>query len=76
MAGHAEANGCPIIGPESGGVLGLLARLIDAGRVFGFGSGYGYGVSWLLRGGAGRVVLTEFDEDELETGEAFLRRAG
>jgi len=76
MADYAEENGFPIIGPESGGVLRLLARLTDADRVFEFGSGYGYSAYWFLSGGADHVVLTEFHEEELEMGEAFLERAG
>jgi predicted O-methyltransferase YrrM len=76
MADYAAEHGFPIIGPDSGGVLRLLARLTGAERVFEFGSGYGYSAYWFLRGGADHVVLTEFDEEELEMGEEFLERAG
>ncbi|MFB6127756.1 MAG: O-methyltransferase [Halolamina sp.] len=76
MAAFAERNEFPIIGPDAGGVLRHLARLTDAERVFEFGSGFGYSASWVLRGGADHVVLTEFDEDELRKGESFLAEAG
>lgn len=76
MVSYAEKEGFPIIGPESGGVLRLLARLTNATRVFEFGSGYGYSAYWFLQGmDDGRIVLTEFDEDELEMGREFFARA-
>lgn len=75
MAAYADEQGFPIIGPDAGGVLRMLARLTDAERVFEFGSGYGYSASWFLAGGADEVVLTEIDEEELEMARSFLARA-
>ena len=76
MAELADDWGFPIIGPEAGAVLRLLARLTDADRVFEFGSGFGYSATWFLRGGAGSVVCTEFDADEAERGVAFAADGG
>ncbi|MBP1987291.1 putative O-methyltransferase YrrM [Halolamina salifodinae] len=76
MADHADEHGFPIIGPDAGAVLRLLARLTDAERVFEFGSGFGYSASWFLAGGADEVVLTEIDADELEMARDFLDREG
>ncbi|WP_313695038.1 O-methyltransferase [Halorarum halobium] len=76
MAALARERRFPNIGPDAGGVLRMVARLTGAETVFEFGSGFGYSASWFLRGGADRVVLTEFDEDELERGEEFLTEAG
>jgi predicted O-methyltransferase YrrM len=76
MVAYADEHGFPIIGPDAGAVLRLLARLTDAERVFEFGSGYGYSASWFFRGGADHVVLTEYDEDELAMAESFLDRLG
>jgi predicted O-methyltransferase YrrM len=76
MAAFAAEQEFPNIGPDAGAVLRLLARLVDAETVFEFGSGFGYSASWFLRGGAGRVILTEFDGDELERGREFLSDAG
>ncbi|MFC6724666.1 O-methyltransferase [Halobium palmae] len=77
MADYADENGFPIVGPEAGGVLQLLARLTDAESAFEFGSGYGYSAYWFLRGmDGGRVVLTEFDEAELDMAREFFDRAG
>jgi len=76
MAAYADEHGFPIIGPDAGAVLRMLARLTDAERVFEFGSGYGYSASWFLAGGAEEVVLTEIDEAELDMARDFLARAG
>ncbi|MXR42174.1 O-methyltransferase [Halobaculum sp. WSA2] len=76
MAAFADEHDFPNIGPESGAVLRLLARLADADTVFEFGSGFGYSASWFLRGGAERVILTEFDAEELDQGREFMCEAG
>lgn len=78
MAEHAEEQGFPIIGPDAGGFLRLLARLTDARRVFEFGSGFGYSAYWFLQGmnEEGSVVLTEFDADELVMAREFFEQAG
>lgn len=76
MASLADDWGFPIIGPEAGSVLRLLARLTDADRVFEFGSGFGYSATWFLRGGAESVICTEFDEDEARRGIEFVESGG
>ncbi|QKY15358.1 O-methyltransferase [Halorubrum sp. CBA1229] len=76
MAELADDWGFPIIGPEAGSVLRLLARLTDARRVFEFGSGFGYSATWFLRGGAEAVICTEFDADEAERGVRFAADGG
>jgi predicted O-methyltransferase YrrM len=76
MAAFADEQSFPNLGPDAGAVLRLVARLTDAETVFEFGSGFGYSASWFLRGGAGRVILTEHDADELQQGREFLADAG
>ena len=76
MAALADDWGFPIIGPEAGAVLRLLARLTGAERVFEFGSGFGYSATWFLRGGADAVVCTEFDEEEAKRGVKFAADGG
>ena len=75
MDEFAREHSFPNIGPDAGAILCMVARLTDAGTVFEFGSGFGYSASWFLRGDADHVVLTEFDAEELERGEAFLADA-
>ena len=76
MADRADEWGFPIIGPEAGAVLRLLARLTDADRVFEFDPGFGYSATWFLRGGAGHVVCTEFDAGGAERDVAFAADHG
>jgi len=76
MADLADEWGFPIIGPEAGAVLRLIARLTDADRVFEFGSGFGYSAAWFLPAlpPDGEIVLTEYDEDNLAEARGFLDR--
>jgi len=78
MAEYAAEHDFPTVGHGVGATLRLLARLVDARRVFEFGSGYGYSAYWFA--GAlpadGEVVLTEHDEDELDMAREYMARGG
>ncbi len=78
MDARATREAFPTVGPEVGGWLTVLARMVDARRVFEFGSGFGYSAYWFARGlpGDGEIVLTEVDADELESAREYFRRAG
>jgi Predicted O-methyltransferase len=78
MEAHADAESFPIVGPAVGGWFALLARAVDAHRVFEFGSGFGYSAYWFARAlpPDGEVVLTEVDEGELDLAREFFDRAG
>lgn len=78
MTAHGREENFPIVGPEAGRFLRVLARLVGAERVFEFGSGFGYSAAWFA--GAlpeeGEIVLTDYDADNLDTARGFLERAG
>jgi len=78
MDEHAEREGFPTVGPEVGGWLQLLASLVDARRVFEFGSGFGYSACWFARAlpADGEIVLTDADPDNLDRARSYLDRAG
>ncbi|WP_248515929.1 O-methyltransferase [Salinarchaeum laminariae] len=78
MDAYAEEHGFPHVGPALGGWLQLLARMVDAERVFEFGSGYGYSAYWFARAlpADGEIICTEIDADEIEMGETYLERGG
>ncbi len=78
MHEYAREHGFPHVGPEVGGWLQLLARMVDAERVFEFGSGYGYSAYWFARAldENGEIVLTEFDADELDMAREYMKRGG
>ena len=78
MDERATEEGFPTVGPEVGGWLQLLARMVDARRVFEFGSGFGYSAYWLARAvpDDGEIVLTEVDEAELDEAREYMARGG
>jgi len=78
MAAHGEEIGFPTVGPEAGAFLRLAARMVDARRVFEFGSGFGYSAYWFAEAlpADGEIVLTEHDDDELELAREYLERGG
>ena len=78
MECRAEATDFPTVGPAVGGWLRALADLVDAERVFEFGSGFGYSAYWFLGGMAedGEIVLTEIDAEELDAAREYLERGG
>lgn len=77
MTEYGREESFPIVGPDVGRFLRVLARLANAERVFEFGSGFGYSAAWFL--GAlpadGELVLTDYDPENLELAESFLSRA-
>jgi predicted O-methyltransferase YrrM len=76
MDARADETGFPTVGPAVGGWLQQLVGLVDADRVYEFGSGYGYSAYWIARGLAadGELVLTEIDADELADAREYLER--
>ncbi len=74
----AAERGFPIVGPQVGRLLFVLARASGARRVLELGSGFGYSAYWLARavGAGGEVVLTERCPERAREAEAFLRRGG
>jgi len=65
MEARAEETNFPIIGPASGQFCYLVARMIEARRVFELGSGFGYSTAWFARAvrenGGGRVHHVVWD---------------
>jgi caffeoyl-CoA O-methyltransferase len=78
MEALAAERTFPIVGPQVGTLLHLLARTCGARRVFELGSGFGYSAHWFARavGPEGRVVCTDRSAEQAAEAEAFLRRAG
>ena len=76
----AESTKFPIIGPASGQLCYLVARLIGARRIFELGSGYGYSTAWFARAvrenGGGEVHHVVWDEDLSSRARAHLDRLG
>ncbi len=78
MDERADRDGFPTVGPQVGGWLSLLARAVDAERIFEFGSGFGYSAYWFARAldTDSEVVLTEIDAGELDAARDYFERGG
>ncbi|MDQ6830568.1 MAG: O-methyltransferase [Gemmatimonadota bacterium] len=67
MEAYAAEHDFPIIGPASGQLCYLVAKMIGARRVFELGSGYGYSTAWFARAvrenGGGEVFHVVWDEE-------------
>lgn len=76
MDDYGDEIGFPTVGPAVGGWLAMLTELVDARRVFEFGSGFGYSAYWFARAlpPTGEIVLTEIDADELDRAREYLQR--
>jgi len=74
----AAERSFPIVGPQVGGLLFVLARAVGARRVLELGSGFGYSAYWFARavGPDGEVVLTEGDARRAAEARDFLARGG
>jgi caffeoyl-CoA O-methyltransferase len=68
----------PIVGPQVGRLLEVVARAAAAKRVLELGSGFGYSAYWFLRaiGRDGTILLTEGSLERAREADAFLTRGG
>ena len=78
MERAGAARDFPIVGPQVGRLLEVLARACGARRVLELGSGFGYSAFWFLRavGVEGHVTLTEGSAERCAEAKAFLDRGG
>jgi predicted O-methyltransferase YrrM len=68
----------PIVGPQVGRMLEVVARSCGARTVLELGSGFGYSAYWFLRavGREGTVLLTEGSAARAREADEFLTRGG
>ena len=78
MEDYARENGFPIVGRLCGRFLEVMARTVNAKRVFEMGSGYGYSAYWISRatGPDGEIHLTDMDPENEKRALGYLGRAG
>jgi caffeoyl-CoA O-methyltransferase len=78
MEAEAKQRGFPIVGRMVGVAIEILARSINAKRVFELGSGYGYSAYWFSRalGADGELHLTDGDPEFERKAFDYLGRAG
>ncbi|MCH8980632.1 O-methyltransferase [candidate division KSB1 bacterium] len=77
MEEYAEANNFPIVGPLVGRLCYQIVKSINAKRIFEMGSGFGYSTYWLARGlaGDGKIIFTEYSQENIKRAEDFLGEA-
>lgn len=80
MEAYAAEHRFPIIGPAAGYFCYMMARVMDAKRIFELGSGYGYSTAWFARAvaenGGGEVFHTVWDEELSERARRHLQALG
>lgn len=78
MGEYGRSRGFPIIGPQVGRFIHILARSINAKHVLELGSGFGYSAFWfaLALGPGGRVAMTEGAKENSELARSYFERAG
>ena len=78
MEARARELAFPIVGPQVGRLLLLLARTLEARRVLELGSGFGYSAFWFAHavGAEGEVVLTEGSAERAAEAAGYMREAG
>jgi predicted O-methyltransferase YrrM len=78
MEAHGERDGIPIVVPETGQLLQVLAAVTQARRVLEVGTAIGVSTLYLARGMSpdGRLVSFEIDEERHNAARDYLARAG
>jgi predicted O-methyltransferase YrrM len=78
MEAQARREGIPVVAPETGELLGLLARIRGAARVAEVGTAIGVSTLYIARAlpTGGRVVSFEIDPARHQAARAYLQRAG
>jgi predicted O-methyltransferase YrrM len=80
MEAYARETHFPIIGPATGQLCYLIARMTGARRIFELGSGFGYSTAWFARAvrenGGGVVHHVVWDEDLSRRARAHLAALG
>ncbi len=76
MEEYAEKSDFPIVGPQVGQLLYILTKLSKATKVLEVGSGFGYSALWfgLAMGSRGTVIATEYNEENINRAQDYLRR--
>jgi caffeoyl-CoA O-methyltransferase len=74
----AKRDSHPIVGPVVARLLALMTQIIDAKRIFEFGSAIGYSTLCFARaaGGGAEVHYTDSSPENAERAKEFITRAG
>jgi caffeoyl-CoA O-methyltransferase len=75
---YAQERDIPIIGPDCGRLLALMAKISGAKRIFEMGSAIGYSAIWFARaaGAGAEIYCTDGDPANAELARKNFERAG
>lgn len=78
MENLAEQMSFPIVGPQVGKALHLIAKIKNARCIFEMGSGFGYSAWWFAKalGPKAKVHWTDRSKENLNLAKDFLTKAG
>ncbi|WP_372371717.1 O-methyltransferase [Candidatus Uabimicrobium sp. HlEnr_7] len=78
MEKFAEQEKFPVVGRAVGSMLQVLARSVNAKRIFEFGSGFGYSAYWFTNTLAegGKVICCDHLEQNVKRAKKYLSEAG
>lgn len=80
MEAYAQEKDFPIVGPASGYLCYLIARMAKARRIFELGSGYGYSTAWFAKAvkenGGGEVHHVVWDQELSDKAHHHLGEMG
>ena len=76
MEEYGKSNDFPIVGHVVGRLLMLMAKSINAKRIFELGSGFGYSAVWFLRAipEDGEIICTDRSPDNIARAKAYFER--
>ncbi len=79
LEAYAEQHGVPIVGPDVGRLLQILAGSLRAERVLELGTAIGYSATWIARGveaNGGTVTTIEWWDEMADLAQVNLKEAG
>ena len=77
MEERAEKEDFPVVGPQVGTLLEVLARSIYAKQILELGSGFGYSGLWLARAlpPDGKIILSDFEKANQSLAKQNFKKA-
>ncbi len=78
MERYAAGEEFPLVGPQVGHLLEILARSVEAESVIELGSGFGYSALWFARAmlDGDRLIQTDMKEENAGLSKSFFEKAG
>jgi predicted O-methyltransferase YrrM len=75
---HGRKDGIPIVTRETGRLLSVLVRMMQANRILEIGTAYGYSTLWmaLAQPPVGKIWTIDPDSSRTDIAQSYFKRAG